>query len=320
MRGNDYNGVAMKKKRACFFLLLIGLGVGIQTGWGDDYSLPKVVTSIFPLAEFAREICGDRAEIEMMLPPGAEVHTWQPRPSDIVNLSQADLLIYIGKDLEPWMHDILRSVKNPDLVVLEVSKNIQLRREYSHQHDKQHHHSEQEGIDPHIWLDFDLVLNIIDQIVDVLSQSDPENAGYFQTRASAYKEKIKVLDQKYFKDLRDCRQRTFIFGGHAAFGYLAKRYNLHQVALYGLSPDSRPTPKQLMEVVDLAKKYKIEVIYFESYVSNELAKVIAKEIGVRTSILYSGSNLTTSQIKEKTTFLELMEKNLENLKNGLLCK
>ena len=318
MRRNDYNDVAMRKKSAWFILLCLGLGLGSQINRAEANNRLKVVTSIFPLAEFAREICGDRAQVKLMLPPGAEVHTWQPRPSDIVDLSQADLLIYIGPDMEPWMHDILNSVKNSDLVVLEVSENLDLHRENGHQHGEHQH--DHKGFDPHIWLDFELVLHMIDRMVDVISKSDPDNVDYFRKNAAAYQEKVKSLDQKYIKGLKDCQLRTFIFGGHAAFGYLAKRYNLQQVALYGLSPDAKPTPKQLMEVVNLARQHQIKVIYFETYVSDDLAKVIAKEIGAKTSILYSGSNLTSSQIKNKMTFLDLMEKNLENLKHGLICK
>jgi zinc transport system substrate-binding protein len=109
-------------------------------------------------------------------------------------------------------------------------------------------------------------------------------------------------------------------GGHAAFGYLARRYNLNQIALYGLSPDSKPTPRKLAEVVNLAEEHQIKVIYFEDYVSDELAKVIAKEVGAKILVLNAGANISQEQLKSGTTFLEIMEKNLEILKHGLCCR
>lgn len=95
---------------------------------------------------------------------------------------------------------------------------------------------------------------------------------------------------------------------------------MHQISLYGLSPDSKPTPKQLVEVVELARKHKIKVIFFEIYVSNELAEVIAREVGARTMVLNPGANLTEDQLKSGITFFDIMELNLENLRNGLVCK
>jgi zinc transport system substrate-binding protein len=94
---------------------------------------------------------------------------------------------------------------------------------------------------------------------------------------------------------------------------------LNQISLYGLSPDSKPTPKHLVEVIELAKKYETKVIYFESYVSDELAKVMAKEVGAKTLVLNSGANITKEQMKSGMTFLDIMKKNLENLKDGLVC-
>jgi len=109
-------------------------------------------------------------------------------------------------------------------------------------------------------------------------------------------------------------------GGHSAFGYLARRYNLKQIALYGLSPDSKPSPRQLVEIVELAKKHKIKIIYFEKYISHELARVIAQEVGAKTLVLNPAANLSRKELESGVTFFDIMERNLKNLKNGLLCQ
>ena len=308
------------KKIFLFFLRLFLILVifGFQAQYLDAAKKIRVVTSVFPLLEFAGAVSGERGEVSLLLPPGAEIHTWRPRPSDIIRLSSADLFIYIGADLEPWLHDLLKSVRNPNLRVLEASRGIPLIDGEGIVHNAHEH--EHGAHDPHIWLDFENDQRIIDKIVAVLSEMDPERSSVFERNASAYKEKLLRLDKKFKDGLKDCVHRTIILGGHAAFGYLARSYNLRQISLYGLSPDSSPTPKKLIKVVELAKKYKIKVIFFEVYVSDELAKVLAEEVGARTLVLNPGANLTKEQLKSGKTFFDIMEENLENLKDGLICK
>jgi len=133
-------------------------------------------------------------------------------------------------------------------------------------------------------------------------------------------QKLAECDRLFREELAPCKKRTFILGGHAAFGYLARRYGLHQISLYGISPNSRPTPKELVRVVELARKHKIDVIYFEVYVSDDLAKVIAEELGAKTLVLNPAVNLTLKQAESRVTFLEIMYQNLANLKKGLSCE
>ncbi len=267
--------------------------------------------------EFSKAVCGEKGEVSLLLPPGAEVHTWRPKPSDIVRVSSADLFIYIGAELEPWIYSLLESLKNPDLRVLEVSEALSLHKEhpFGHQNSYSSH-----ALDPHIWVDFGMDQIIVDKLATVLSEIAPKSTSFFKKNADLYKEKLSKLDQKFKDGLKECGHRTFIFAGHSAFGYLARRYDLDQISLYGLSPDAKPTPKQLVEVINLAKKYGLNAIYFEIYVSNKMAKVMAKEVDARTLILNPGANLTKEQLNNGTTFFDIMEMNLENLRNGLLCK
>lgn len=285
----------------------------------------KIVTSVFPLMEFAEAVTGERGEVSLLIPPGAEIHTWQPKPSDIVRLSSADLFIFIGANMEPWLQDILEGVQNPDLRTLEASQGISLIErdsidsERESEHERKHAHAP-EAADPHIWLDFQNDQVIIDKIAAALSGIDPEGASIFRKNAAVYKERLQALDEKFKQNLQKCTHKVFIFGGHAAFGYMAKRYGLRQISLYGMSPDSSPTAKKLIEIVELAKTHKVKIIFFEASVSNELARVLAKEVGARTLVLNPGANLTKEELKLGKTFFDIMEKNLENLKNGLICR
>lgn len=306
---------AMRKKLLavlfCFSVLSI---IILQAGEKKKNNRIKIVCSVFPLQEFANAVAGERGEASLLLPPGAEIHTWKPRTSDIIKLSSADLFIYVGASLEPWLNDILASTANSNLRILEASRGLSLMRERRDEHEAKNNF-----VDPHIWLDFENDQIVVDRIQEFLSEIDPEGESIFKKNATVYKNKLQELDQDYRESLRNCLKRTFILGGHAAFAYLAERYGLNQISLYGLSPDSMPTPKHLVEVVELAKEHQIKVIYFESHISDELAKVMAKEVGAKTLVLNSGANITKEQMKSGVTFLEIMKKNLENLKDGLVC-
>lgn len=297
-------------------------------GSGKAQTKIKVTASVFPLKEFTQAVCGDRGEVSLLLPPGAEIHTWRPRPSDIIKISSSDLFVHVGAELEPWLDDVLKSVNNPNLRILKASESVmpmervEHRAEIAHEnHQDEHVRKHEHGtLDPHIWLDFSIDQRIIDSIVGMFSKIEPENSELFERNGTVYKQKLEECDRRFKTELSRCKSNTFILGGHAAFGYLARRYNLHQVSLYGVNPDSRPTPKQLVRVVELAKKHQISVIYFEVYVSDDLAKVIANEVGAKTLVLNPAANLTIEQIQANVSFLDIMSQNLENLKKGLSCE
>lgn len=279
----------------------------------------KITATIYPLAEFAKAVSGKRGDVTLFLPPGAEIHTWRPRPTDIIKLSSADLFVYVGADLEPWLGDILKSVRNPHLKVLEASKGLSLikgEEEPSYTHEIY----EKGAVDPHIWLDFENDRKIVDTIESFLSEIDPASSALYRKNAAAYKERLEELDHNYRETLKNCSQKTLILSGHAAFGYLARRYDFQQVSLYGLNPDSTPTPKQLVEVIKLMKAHNIQTVFFEEYVRDKLAKVISREVGAKILALNPGVNLTAEELKSGVTFFDIMKKNLENLKDGLACR
>ena len=277
----------------------------------------SIMTSVFPLLEFARAVAGEEAEVKLLLPPGAGVHTWQPRPSDLGKLYASDLFIFIGSRLEPWAQDIIKSLSGRKVRVLEVSGFLTLMESGKEGHEQEAGHG---VFDPHVWLDFEYDQTIVRRIGETLSELVPAAAATFRTNAESYIEKLKTMDELYRKDLGSCPLRTFIVGGHAAFGYLARRYNLKQISLYGLSPDAEPTPNQMIEVINLSRKEGLRVVFFESNVNPKLAKVLAKEIQAKTLTLNPGHNLSKEEIAAGMTFLRLMEQNLKALKEGLGCE
>jgi zinc transport system substrate-binding protein len=279
----------------------------------------RVVATVFPLAEFAREIGGSRTEVRMLLPAGADVHTWQPRVSDIRGLETADLLLFIGSGLEPWLGSLLKGADTSRLVRFEAAAGRDLLPSSpdADEHDADHDHG---AFDPHIWLDFRLDQAIVDGIAASLAGLDPAGAPEFRRGAEALKSRLKALDAAYEKGLGPCRGRDFILGGHAAFAYLAHRYGLRQVAVYGASPDAAPTPRETAAIIARASREKTATIFFEPGVGDKMARLIAAETGSRVAVLFPGHNITPEQAAAGETFFRLMEANLESLKNGLGCR
>jgi zinc transport system substrate-binding protein len=306
----------MKNARNALVLALLLALAGPSHAGGRIH----VLTSIFPLKEFAAAVLGERGEVSLLLPPGAGVHTWQPRPGDILRLASSDLFISVGSGLEPWISDAVKAVPGGKLRLLEVSRGLPLLpagAEEPEGAEAGHGHG---SLDPHIWLDLGLDARIIDRIVDAVSGIDPAGAGYFQANGESYKARLHELDSRFRQDLKDCHGRRMVVAGHAAFGYLAKKYGLVQISLYGLSPDSQPRPKQMMKVVDYCRRENVRTIFFENSVPPDLARTLAAEIKGRVLVLYAGHNLTREQMVKGIGFFDIMEENLRNLREGLGCR
>ena len=273
----------------------------------------KIVTTIFPLREFAKEIAAERGEVSLLLPPGAGVHTWQPRASDILRLSSADLFIQVGAGLEPWIHSLLKSISSPKLRVLAVADSLPL----------EEHFDEEEGkreLDPHVWLDFGLDMVIADLIAAELAEIEPSSASLFQAGAARLKGRLQKLDSAYSQGLGRCASTALIIGGHAAFGYLAKRYGLEQLSLSGLSPDAEALPSRLMSAIVRGKEHKVRAVFTEANASPQMAEVLAKELRAEVLVLHAAGNLNKKEWESGRSFFDIMEENLVNLRRGLACE
>jgi len=281
-----------------------------------------IVATVFPLAEFARQIAGGRADVILLLPPGADVHTWMPKVSDVRKLESADLLVSIGRGLEPWLATLVRGTAAKAVPQLEAAVGLDLMPAGKEERGGQDRHPAEDGhdhggVDPHVWLDFALDEAIVDALTGAISRLAPDASGLFSENAEILKRRLRSLDEAYRLALNPYRDRSFFLGGHAAFGYLARRYGLVQVAVYGLSPDAGPTPRETAEAISRARAERARTIFYEPSSGDKMARLIASEIGADVRVLYPGHNLTPGQKAGGVTFFKLMESNLENLVHGL---
>ncbi len=321
-------------KKSFIVLLIIVAGLLIGCKQKNPVGGITVVSSIFPQYDFARIIGGDKIRSVLLLPPGIDPHSFDPKPSDLMELKQSSLFIYTGDEMEPWADETVKSVNNTNLRVIKMSDFIGHNSADTHQcegncgshsnHEclgecsHQHGHEQQTGVDPHIWLDFGVVTACVEAIAEELALLDPANADYYRSNADSYIAEITDIDNQYKSASERFTFKTIIFGGHFAFGYLAKRYGLEHVSPYsGFSTNLEPTPAQISAVVDLVRSTGTDYIFYEKFVNPRIARVISDETSTEMLMLHTAANISLEEFEQKTTYIDLMRLNLESLKKGL---
>ncbi len=286
----------------------------------------QVVTTLFPLYDFARAIGGDRAQVTMLLPPGVEPHTFEPKPEDMIRISRAGLFIYTNRYMEPWAEKIITGIDNTSLRVVNAGEKVNYRavaREDAHDHGQKENGSpdhDAKGMDPHIWLDFANAALIVDSILDGFIAADPGNGDRYRRNADILKSDLAVLDQRYRGSLSSCATRKLLHGGHYTFGYLAGRYGLQYHALSGISSDSEPSAERMVALVREIRSSGSGYLFAEELLSPRLTETLAKEAGVGMLMLHGAHNLSRDDLSGNVTFFDLMERNLVQLQKGLKCR
>lgn len=304
---------------ACTLSLSLLTGCGTQPAdtAADDGRL-RVLTSFYPMYDFACKIGGDCIDVTNMVPSGTEPHDWEPSTNDLKNLEKADVFIYNGADMEPWADDLLVS-RSDTLHVVEASENVELRttdgeHEHAHEHEgADHHHGD---FDPHVWLDPENAKIEMEAIRDALCAADPENSTVFQSNYEKYAAELDALDAEFREKLAPLPNRTIVVA-HEAFGYLCDAYGLTQVGIEGLSPDSEPDPGRMAEVIDFVRDHSISTIFFEELVSPKVAEAIASETGAQAKMLSPLEGLSDEQAAAGADYFSVMHDNLAALMEAL---
>lgn len=298
-------------------LMLAVSGCTAGTKASDDKL--KIVATMFPQYDFCRQLCGDRAEITLLLPPGVESHSYDPTPADIMKIIDCDIFIYTGPEMEGWAETILSGVGD-DVTVVDLSKSVELICD-QHEHDEDgahehegHHHA----YDPHIWTSPYNALLMTQAICGALCSARPGNADYFKANCDIYCRQLLELDSELFEISKNAKRNTIVFGGRFAFAYFVDRYGLDWDAAYdSCSHESEPSVGKVAELIDLVNEQKIPVVFHEELVDPAVARVIAAESGAKILLLHSAHNLSKDELESGATYVSIMENNIENLREGL---
>jgi zinc transport system substrate-binding protein len=300
------------------FIILSGCSNGKQVSnekGKEDTEKLQIITTFYPMYYFTKQITGNLANVEILIPNGVEPHDWEPTSKDMIKMQEADVFIYNSRYFETWTEKVLDSINLSNLNVVEASNGIGLMD--SNIEEEQHDHEDSEVTkDPHVWLSPVLAQKEVDNIAEVLEKADPKNKEQYEKNADAFKTKLTNLDKLYKETIDKAPRKEFVTE-HAAFGYLAKQYGLTQIPIGGLSPDVEPTLAKLVELTEMMKKEKIKVVYFEELTSPKVAETLANETGAKTEVLNPLEGLTKDEQEQGLDYIGVMEKNLEALKLSL---
>lgn len=303
----------MKKLVSLLIIALVGMTI-IGCGRTDKKDTKEksnqisAVTTFYPMYEFTKAVIGDEGTVEMLIPAGSEPHDFEPSAKDITKIAHADLFVYNSSALEKWAKK-MDTVDNNQTTIVEAAKGIQLA-------ESEANSDEASELDPHVWLDPVLAQQEVSTIKDALIKRFPEKKTLFEENANRYIQQLKQLDQKFKQTFEKAKQRSFVTQ-HAAFGYLAKRYQLKQEAVSGLSPEEEPSANRLAELKTFVKKNHISIIYFEENTTSKVAETLASETGIKTSVLDPIEGITKDEIQKGVTYLSVMEENLHHLQQAI---
>lgn len=266
----------------------------------------RVVTTFTVIQDIAQNVAGDKAVVESITKPGAEIHDYQPTPHDIVRAQEASLVLWNGLNLERWFERFFENVKEvPGVTVTEGVQPMGISEgPYSGKPN------------PHAWMSPRNALIYVENIRKALVKYDPANADSYNRNAESYAAKIKALDEPLRQRLATIPEdQRWLVTSEGAFSYLARDYGMKEAYLWPINADEQGTPKQVRKVIDLVRKNKIPVVFSESTISDRAAKQVARETGARYGgVLYVDS--LSAAGGPVPTYLDLLKVTVETIAKG----
>ncbi len=271
-----------------------------------------IVATIFPVADWVRNVAGDRASVTVLLPPGASPHTFDPKPSRIREISRARVFFQIGAGLELWAGRVVQAAGNRRLEVVRLADGMDL----LCSGDEDHCMNDPEDPDhanPHVWLDPLYAEKMVRRIAEVLSGIDPAGADSYHANADAYVGQLRSLDTDIRETVAAFAVKKYV-AFHPAWAYFSKRYGLEPVGIIEESPGKEATPAHLEKIVSAVREYGIPAVFAEFQLNPKAAEVIARETGARVAFL---DPLGGKGLKGRDSYLALMRYNVREMEKVL---
>jgi zinc transport system substrate-binding protein len=301
-----------------------------------------VYASTFALKSIAEEIGGDRVNVEMVIPPGADPHTYEPTSKQMTQIAEADLFLTIGHDLEPYVESMEKSLEGQNVAFVKTAEDVTLldsadtvhvhgedgHSEDEHAHEEEGHaedehateeaHAEDEHdhgqYDPHVWLDPMNAVSMAEAVEAAFSEEAPDYKDEFSERLSAFKDEANALDAE-LKAAVENGSKSELLVTHAAYGYLAERYGFDQLPIAGLTPSEEPSQQALKRIIEEARLHDLNYIAFEDTVTPKVAEVVKQEIGAESVTIYNLESVTKEQMDK--SYFDLMRENVKALETAL---
>lgn len=307
----------------------------------DDKKL-KIVTTIFPEYDWVMNVLGDEkehADVKLLLDNGVDLHSYQPTAEDILKISECDLFIYVGGESDEWVEDVLDQAKNKDMAVInlleslgdtvkeeEVVEGMQHDHDHDehdeHDHEHEHEHDEEEvEYDEHVWLSLRNASSLVGTISEKLSQIDKDHADTYKKNADDYKAKLSELDKKYQEAVDAGSTKTLLFGDRFPFRYLVDDYGLsYYAAFVGCSAESEASFETIVFLSQKVDELNLKAVMTIEGPNHKIAETIKENTGSKDQVILSMDSMqsvTSKDVKDGASYLSIMEKNLDVLKEAL---
>ena len=316
-------------------VLLASLLAGCGTAAPESHGDIKVVTTIFPIYDWVREVAQDDVDInlDLLLDNGVDLHSYQPTAKDIMDISDCDIFIYVGGESDEWVDDTLAQADNKNMTVLdlmdilgdkakeeEVKEGMQ-EDDHEHEEGKEEKHEEGPEYDEHVWLSLKNTSLFVDKIAEALSKADPQHAEVFKTNAASYQEKLSALDTQYQQAVDNASVKTLLFGDRFPFRYLTDDYGLdYYAAFVGCSAESEASFETISFLSGKVDELNLKSIMQIETSDGSIAKTVKDNTKTKDQqilTLDSIQGVTSDRIQAGETYLSVMESNLTVLKQAL---
>ena len=310
-------------------------------GSGSDSGKPEVVAAFYPYAWAAEQVGGDLVDVSSLTSPGVEAHDLELTAKQVASVQDADLVIY-QRQFQAAVDDAVERAGRDEGTTLDVAETVEMldapEGAHTHSHAEEgdehaheeeeghegHDHAEEEGheghdhgdTDPHLWLDPTNMEKVVAAVADHLSEVDPDHADAYAANAEAVTGQLTDLDQRFTTTLAKCERRTIVTS-HAAFAYLAHKYDLEQISIAGIDPSNEPSAAQLAAISDEVEEEGVTTIFTERLVSPAVAETVARQTGAETAVLDPLEGLSDETSQE--TYLTIMDANLDALATANGC-
>lgn len=306
-----------------------------------------IVASLFAPFDFCRVLADEFAQVNLLVPPGVESHSYEPTPADIMLLNEADVFIYGGGESDAWLDGIIASLNNPKLTLIklvdlvdtldeaaasdsnlyasphlnhdEAAHEAELHDEEAHDdEDAHHHHEEGHGADEHVWTSLRNAQAIVHELAAVFALLDPAHADYFAANAASYEAQLIALDEEISTIVASSQRKTLVFGDRFPFIYFAQDYGLTCYAAFsGCSTAVDTNPSVIIQLIDTVRAEDIPVVLYLELSNQRIARTIAEETGCAALCLNSAHSITLEEFEAGISYLSIMQANARTLEEAL---